>query len=76
MNTEKQPSTQDQEIMDALNVLIRAGRIAVFVREQSAIPTLHLVDSVCMNGPMFQLNTITEAEEESFLAGATKKGTP
>lgn len=76
MNTEKQPSTQDQAIMDALNVLISAGRLAVFVREQSTIPTLHMVESVCMNGPMFQINTMTEAEEESFLAGATTKGNP
>ena len=75
MNTEKQTSKQDQEIMDALNLLISAGRISVFVREQSTILTLHLVDSVCMNGPIFQLNTMTETEEEAFIARATKKGT-
>jgi hypothetical protein len=43
----------EQKILEALAILIEAGRLAIFDPEHS---TLKMVESVCINGELVQLN--------------------
>ena len=43
----------EQKIMEALAVLIEAGRLVIFDPEHS---TVKMVESVCINGELVQMN--------------------